>query len=137
MHHRRFLVAVVLLSGASYGLFAAEKPPADYQKAMKDLGAFAQSIDKAVADEAYEAIVKLAASAQADFVVAEAYWKGKAPDAFSAATSGEKFAVDLGAVAALKNKEGVEYAAKQVTGVCMGCHAAHRQAVSEGVFEIK
>jgi cytochrome c556 len=82
-------------------------------------------------------VAKFASSAEAAFVVAEAYWKGKAPDALAFATSGEKFAADLGAMATLKSKEGVQYATKQMTPVCSECHDAHRQRQDDGTFQIK
>ena len=50
--HSFLLVALgVVVSGA-------EKPPENYQQAMKNLGAFAQGISKAVSAEDYDAIAK-------------------------------------------------------------------------------
>jgi cytochrome c556 len=137
MRDRRFVVGVLLVGSLGFNLFAADKPPADYQKAMKDLGAFSEAIAKAVAAENYDDVATLAKAAVSDFQVAGMYWKAKAPDAFKAATAGEKAATDLAVVAGLKSKEGVEYSAKEVTAVCMGCHDAHRQALPDGTFEIK
>jgi hypothetical protein len=137
MRDRRLVVGVLLVGSLGYNLFAADKPPADYQKAMKDLGTFSQAIDKAVAAENYDEIATLAKGALSDFQVAGMYWKTKAPDAAKAATAGEKAANDLVVMAGLKSKEGAEYSAKEVTSVCMGCHDVHRQALPDGSFEIK
>jgi hypothetical protein len=137
MRHRAVVVALVL---GVFGLAVsgAEKPPENYQKAMKDLGAFAQGIGKAISDQDYDAVSKYAASAEAAFVVAGAFWttKGDA-DAAKTAQTGEKAAGDLAVVAGLKSAEGAAYSAKGVTDVCAGCHAAHRETMPDGSFQIK
>ncbi|MEQ1757098.1 MAG: hypothetical protein ABL986_02185 [Vicinamibacterales bacterium] len=129
----------VLLGVAVLGLVAsaAEKPPADYQKAMKDLGAFTASIDKAVAAEDWDAIAMQAASAREAFVVAQKYWDGKNTDAKELAGTGTKQTQDLIAVAGQKSKEGAEFSVGEIKAVCANCHMAHRDAQPDGSFLIK
>jgi mono/diheme cytochrome c family protein len=129
----------VLLVAGMIGLVveAAEKPTAEYQKAMKDLGAFAAGIDKAITAEDYETIQKLAVSAREAFAVAEAYWTGRSEEAKQWAGAGGKSAADLNVVAGFKSKEGVEFSASEVKGSCAACHTAHREAQPDGSFLIK
>jgi hypothetical protein len=135
----RWTTRVALVFVAVFGLQvrAAEKPPADYQKAMKDLGAFAQGIDKAVMADDFDAVEKYAAAVKADFEVVENYWTKKAPDAAKIAQTGGKAAEDLAVVAGLKSHEGIVYSAKQITDLCATCHMAHRETMPDGTFQIK
>ena len=138
MRHRFVPAMLVLLGMLGAAASTAEKPSENYQKAMKDLDAFAQGIGKAVSDQDYDAVTKYAASAEAAFVVAGAFWTAKGDDAaVKMAQTGEKAAGDLAVVAGLKSAEGVAYSAKGVTDVCMGCHTAHRESMPDGSFQIK
>lgn len=137
MRHWGVFVALVLLSVFGLAVFAAEKPPENYQKAMKDLGALSQGIGKAVADENYDAITEYATSAKAAFVVVEEFWRTKGGEALKMAQTGGKAASDLEVTAGLKNAEGVAFAAKELTDLCAGCHAAHREKMPDGTFQIK
>lgn len=123
----------------AFGLVAAaaEKPPEDYKKAMQDLGAFAQGIDKAVSDENYDSVATLAKSARDAFGVAEKYWTGKSTEAADLAQKGGKAAADLFVMAGIKNQEGAAYSAKEAREGCMTCHQAHRERLEDGSFEIK
>lgn len=134
-------VVPVILGTLGLVAFAAEKPPEDYQKAMKDLSAFSQGVPKAAAAADFDGVAKLAESAKSALSVVQAYWlKRTDPSAGAAATtaqSGVKFAADLGVVAGLKSREGVEYSAKLITDSCAGCHTAHREKAADGSCEIK
>ena len=138
MRHRVVPAVLVLFGMLGTAVSTAEKAPENYQKSMKDLGAFAQGIGKAVSDQDYDAVTKYAASAEAAFVVAGAFWTSKGDaDAAKMAQTGEKAAGDLAVVAGLKSAEGAAYAAKGVTDVCMACHTAHRESMPDGTFQIK
>ena len=138
MSHRVGFPVLVLVGVFGIAAIAADKPPDSYQMAMKDLGAFAQGIGKAVSDNDYAAIQKYSTSAVNAFAVAETFWKGKADkDAVKLAQDGGKMAADLGVAAGLMSAEGVAYAAKGATDVCMNCHAAHRERMPDGTFQIK
>jgi cytochrome c556 len=136
---RRWSTCIALSFIGVFGLAvrAADKPPADYQTAMKDLGAFAEGIDKTVKADDFDTVAKLADAVKGDFEVAEKYWTNKSPDATKIAQTGGKLAVDLSAVANVKSREGVEYAVKQITDLCAGCHMAHRETMPDGTFQIK
>lgn len=137
MRHQKWFVALLIVG--MFGLVgaAAEKPSADYQKAMQELGAFNAGIDKAVADENYDTVAKLALSAKDAFKVAETYWTGKSADAADLAQKGGKAAADLNVMAGIKSKEGAEFSAAGAKEVCAGCHTAHRERMPDGTFQIK
>jgi hypothetical protein len=116
---------------------AAEKPPAPYQKAMKDLGAFAADLDTAVMAQDYDAVFRLADNARNNFNVAEKFWAPRDPEAAKLAQTGAKAAADLVVMAGIKSQEGVAYAAMEAKAVCTTCHTAHRQELPDGTFEIK
>ena len=131
-------VVPILMMALAVVVFAAEKPPEDYQRAMKNLGAFAQGAPKAVAAEDYAAITKFADSAKESFGVAETYWAKKGDNAaVKMAQDGGKGAADLGVASGLMSKDGSEYAVKVITDLCAGCHTAHREKAADGTFQIK
>ena len=137
MRHWTSCVALTIVGVLILEVRAADKPPADYQAAMKDLGTIAQGLDKAVAAGDFETITKYADAATKDFEVAETYWKSRAKDALELAEAGGKAAFDLGVAAGFMSKEGVEFAAKQMTDLCAQCHTAHRETMPDGTFQIK
>ena len=137
MRHQITCAALVFVGVVGLEVRAADKPPADYQAAMKDLGAFAQGIDKAVKADDFAAVSKYAGAVKSDFEVVEKFWNTKAPEAAKIAQSGGKFAADLGAVADVKSREGVEFAVTQITDLCATCHTAHRERMPDGTFQIK
>jgi hypothetical protein len=130
---------IVLFVVGTFGLVAvaAEKPAESYQKAMKDLGAFAAGIDKAIMTEDYDAAAKFAQSAKDAFDVAATYWKGRNTEAAALAQKGSKAASDLLVTSGLKSQEGAAYAVTEAKSVCMACHTAHRERLADGTFEIK
>ena len=138
MKYWNVCVVPALLGAFGLVVFAAEKPPENYQQAMKNLGAFAQGISKAASAEDYDATTKYANSAKDAFGIVEAYWSKKSDAAaVKMAQDGGKAAADLVVVTGLKSKEGMEYSAKIITDLCMGCHAAHRERAADGTFQIK
>jgi hypothetical protein len=130
---------VTLLIAGVFGLAAsaAEKPPDTYKKAMQDLNAFASGIDKAVTDENYDTVASLGRSAKDAYGVVEKYWTGKSADAAQMAQKGGKAAADLVVMAGIKSQEGAVFSAREARENCMACHAAHREQVADGSFEIK
>lgn len=137
MRHHTWFMVLLALSVVTLVVEAAEKPPADYQKAMKDLGAFAGGIDGAIATEDYDRIATLAVSAREAFVVAERYWADRSSEAKELARNGGKQSADLEVMAGQKSKEGAEFAAGEVKSVCEPCHSAHRDPQPDGTFLIK
>lgn len=137
MRQRQWFVVCVVVAFAGLTAAAAEAPSEEYRKAMQALGTFTAGIDKEVAAEDWDAIVKMAESARDAFDVAEKYWDGKDADAKSLALEGAKQSQDLVAVAGQKSKEGAEFAVGEIKATCGTCHAAHREAQPDGTFLIK
>lgn len=134
--HRLFAL-LLALAVSGFVIVAAEKPPADYQAAMKELGTFATGIDAAVKAEDYDAIVASATKAKEAFALTENYWKGKDAKAVALARQGWNAASDLIVMSGIKNQEGVAFAASEARGTCMECHGTHRERLPDGTFEIK
>jgi hypothetical protein len=131
------LVTAFLVGVFGLATSASEKPPDTYKQAMQNLNAFSTGIDKAVTDENYDNVARLGQSARDAFGVAEKYWTGKSADASQLAQKGGKAAADLVVMAGIKSQEGAAFAAKEAREGCMTCHAAHREQVPDGSFEIK
>ena len=118
-------------------VLGAETPPADYSKAMKDIDAATQSLQKALAAEDFDTVTKGAVIIIAAFPVIEKYWTGKDASAVKWAQMGGRAAIDMRVTAGLKSVEGVAYSVKQLTDTCAQCHGAHREALPDGSFQIK
>ena len=131
-----------IVTSGFIGLFglavmAAENPPADYSKAMKDISAAVARIDKATAAGDFDTIGQSAGVIVDTLPVVEKYWTGKADDAVMFAQTAAKVAGDLRAVAGLQSRDGVAFSAKELAAVCTQCHMAHREALPDGTFQIK
>jgi hypothetical protein len=119
-------------------VLAAEKPPAEYQNAMKAIGAAQASLRGNVISKNYEGVARDAATMKASFVTAEKFWSARnVPDAVGHAKAAAKAATDLEAAATARNDEGIAAAQRAVMSVCMSCHKAHRERLPDGTFEIK
>lgn len=137
MRRLYFVTTCVLVASMAVAVRAAEKPPADYQKAMKDLGAAMGALSKPGAAEDF-ALGKQQAQASKDaFAVTLKYWNAKgAADAIKLAETGGKAAADLYVSADLSSTEGIQAAMKDMGATCAACHTAHREKTADG-FEIK
>ncbi len=135
---RLFLPSICLLVfSLSVGVGAAEKPPADFQKAMKDLGAAMGALSKPGATEDFELAKKCGQSSKDAFAVVVKFWnQNGAADAVKLAETGAKAAADLYVSADLSSSEGIQAAMKDMGGTCQACHQAHREKTADG-FEIK
>jgi hypothetical protein len=121
----------------AFGAGAAEKPPAEYAKAMKDIDAAAQKIDKAMKADDYESVSKSSDEMIEPLKIVQTYWTGKSDDAVTMTEDTAKASIDLTVSADLKSAEGVAFAAKQLAATCDKCHTAHRESLPDGSFEIK
>ena len=139
MRHQKLFVVLFVAGVAGFGLSVAanEKPSDEYRKAMRDLAAFNQGIEKAIMAEDYDTVQKLAASAKAAFGVTESYWSTRNAEATKLAQTGGKAASDLDVAAGLKSGDGATFAMKGVREVCGPCHMARRERLPDGTFEIK
>jgi hypothetical protein len=135
-----FAAAVIGLVGLS-GLAvvnAGEKPPAAFVKAMKTLNAAVQGMAKASSSGIYTDVKTDAAAARDALDVVVQFWDTKKnASAMDFAKEAIKATSDLETAAGEESREGVEFALKQIQGNCAACHAAHREALPDGTFEIK
>jgi hypothetical protein len=137
MRQQKWFAVVLGVATFSLAAVAAEKAPADYQNAMKELGVFVAGIDKTVAAEDWDGIAAQATSARDAFAVVEKYWDGKNAEAKELAGAGGKQTQDLIAVAGQKSKEGAEFSVNEIKALCGNCHSAHRETQPDGSFLIK
>ncbi len=137
MRRLYFVTACVLVASMAVAVRAAEKPPADFQKAMKDLGAAMGALSKPGAAENY-ALAKQQAQASKDaFAVSLKYFSSKGTtDAIRLSDAGAKAAADLFVSADGSSAEGIQAALKGMGATCAACHTAHREKTTDG-FEIK
>ncbi len=141
------IIALMFFIGVAIG--AAEKPPADYQKAMKDLAAASNTLRVNVKNLDYPAIEKDAELMKTAFDAVVVFWKAKnVADALTLAEAGAKGAADLGVAAKAQNLQAVLDAQAAISGspstgavgligTCAPCHLAHRARLPDGTFEIK
>ena len=135
-----FAVAVigVLSLFAPASLKGGEKPPETFMTAMKTLNRSIENITKANAAGDFSGMKKDAAAArQALDVVVEFWDTRKNASATTFAKEAIQATSDLETAADQDSGEGVEFALKQIKTNCAACHAAHRQALPDGSFEIK
>ncbi len=131
------LVTLGALGLFGFAVFAAEKPPEDYQKAMQSLGGVATAMSKPDAAADLDAAKKHAATAVAAFDVVQKYWTGKSEDAVRIAQVAKKAAQDMDVAAGQNSAEGVDFAFKEMVAACQQCHMAHREKQPDGTFLIK
>ncbi len=137
MRRLYFVTTCVLVASMAVAVRAAEKPPADFQKAMKDLGAAMGALSKPGAAEDYELGKTQGRAAKDAFAVVVKFWSSKGTtDAVKLAETGAKAAADLYVSADLSSAEGIQAAMKDMGATCAACHTAHREKTADG-FEIK
>ena len=138
MHGRFKAVAVCAAAIVGFTVMASEKPPAEYQTAMKNMGAANMSLRGNITAKDYTAIEGNAATFKASFTVANAFWTAKkADDAIKLTNDGLKGAADLDAAAKAKNDEGLAAARGTIGATCRGCHMVHRATMPDMTFEIQ
>ena len=131
-------VAVCAAAIVGFTVMASEKPPAEYQTAMKNNGAANMALRGNIAAKDYAAIEENAATFKASFTVANAFWTAKkADDAIKLTNDGLKGAADLDAAAKAKNDEGIAAARGTIGATCRGCHMVHRATMPDMTFEIQ
>lgn len=131
------------LAATVFGLFvigailsAADAPPADFKKAMQDIGACVQALSKPGATEDMELAKKSAITMKAAFTVVENYWNNKDAEAARLAHTGFKAAADIQVSTQFASVEGVTQGLQDLTATCTACHTAHREKGADG-FLIK
>ena len=136
----RQIAAVAVLAGVvGVALLANEKPPAAFQQAMKDNGATAQKIGKDADAKDYAALAADAAALRAAYAgpIAKYFTDAKHEAGLAKTTAAITTAETLAKAAAAKDDAAIAEARRGVTGGCQGCHAAHRERLPDGTYEIK
>lgn len=134
------LVTLGLVGVFSLTIVASDPPPADYQAAMKTLGAAMQTVakDAAAKEMDFDALVAAAKLMADPFKVTATFWDlKKTSDALEWAKTGGMKAFDLQTAAALGSEEGVQFALKELQTQCGACHARHREQMPDKSFQIK
>lgn len=131
------ITVAVWLFGLS--VLANEKPPADYQQAMKDSGAAMQKIAKDAEAKDYTAIAAGAASLKKIFMgpIGKYWTEKKNEDGLKKCTDAHNAADALEKAAVAKNDTQIADARKALQGTCGACHTAHREQLPDKTFEIK
>lgn len=130
-----FMCGAVGLLGLT--VWASEKAPTDFANAMKVSAAAQAAATKAMKTEDFDVVEKEAASIVEAFPVVEKYWSVRSPDVLPMVRIASKAASDLRVSAQQRSVEGMEASAKDLTEACAKCHAAHRETMPDGTFEIK
>lgn len=126
-------------------LKATERPPEDYQAAMKELAAantalrkHVQEVEAAGAYPDYNPIEKDAAALKGPFTTALAFWTARhVDDAITQLQSALKSVDELDAARKEKNYDALMTAAANIGKACGTCHTAHREKMPDGSYEIK
>ena len=128
------IVAIVGLTAA-----ANEKPPADFQQAMKDNGATLQKLGKDVEAKDYDAIAADAAIFKKGFMgpVGKYFTDQKMEDALKKCTEAYTAADNLEKAAKAKNDTSVAESRTALQRSCGSCHTAYREQLPDKTYEIK
>jgi cytochrome c556 len=120
-------------------VIANEKPPADFQQAMKENGAALQKLAKDVEAKDFDAIAAGAGTLKKNFQgpVGKYFTDKKMEDALKQCTAAFQAADTLEKAAKAKNEMQVADARRAVQGTCSGCHMAHREQLPDKSYEIK
>lgn len=134
-------VALGLAIVTIFGLTATanEKPPADFQAAMKENGATIQKLAKDVEAKDYDAVAAGAALFKKNFMgpVGKYFTDKKNEDGLKKCTEAYTAADNLEKAAKAKNDMSVAESRKALQSSCGGCHMAHREQLPDKTFEIK
>ena len=139
---RTSLVTVgALVAVCGFTLSAADAPPEDFAKAMKDVAAFVQEMGKPQAEMDFAKARQYVPTVRDAFAVVERYWldrnqAGKYFKDIELAEEMIKLASDMGVAANLQNAEGVRWAVQTLGERCQVCHAVRREKGPDG-FLIK
>ena len=137
MRNRWTIATCSFVALFGWSVATAEKPPENFQKAMKDIGGSLQAANKAIQAEDLQAVADNAGKIVEAFTVVEKYWIGKADDAVKASQIASKAASDMRVAATLMSADGVVFSNKELTDTCAPCHTAHREKMPDGTFMIK
>lgn len=112
-------------------LLGAEDPPEAHVKLMKEIGKLSGNLRKGIDVEASAS--KIAALGPD----VDKFWAKRSETGAKTTKDMIAAATALAAAAKSNDSAAVAEASKQLGGSCKGCHDAHREKVSEGVYKIK
>ena len=130
-------LAIVTLVGLTVA--ANEKPPADFQQAMKDNGAALQKLGKDVEAKDYDAIAAGAAIFKKNFMgpVGKYFTDHKMEAALKICTEAYTASDNLEKAAKAKNDTALAESRTALQQACGSCHKAHREQLPDKTYEIK
>jgi hypothetical protein len=131
----------VLLATGGLILQAADSPPEDFTKAMKDAAAFAQEMSKPEAEFDFTRAKHYVPIIRDAFAVVARYWLDRNLNGLyfkdiALAEEMIKIASDMGVAADLRSVEGVKVSVQDLTSRCKVCHDQRREKGPDG-FLIK
>ena len=132
-------LAGLLLLVVGMSALANEKPPADFQQAMKENGAALQKLAKDVEAKDFDAIAAGAGTLKKNFSgpIGKYFTDKKMDDALKQCTAAFQASDGLEKAAKAKNEMQVADARRAVQGTCGGCHMAHREQLPDKSYENK
>jgi cytochrome c556 len=138
---RQSIAFGVLVVAAGFGLavLANEKPPADFQAAMKENGATLQKLAKDIEAKDYEAVAADAAIFKRNFMgpVGKYFTSAKNDAGLKLCTAAYTASDSLEKAAKAKNDTDVVAAQKTLQGACGSCHKEWRVQLPDKSYEIR
>ncbi len=137
MRRASLLSAAALVAMLGLTLHAADAPPDDFVKAMKDAAAFAQEMTKPEAEFDFTTAKRYVPIVRDAFAVVERYWldRNQSGAYFKDIALAEemiKLASDMGVAANLQSAEGVKASVRDLTSRCAVCHDLRREKGPDG-----
>lgn len=137
MPRASLLSGVVLAATLGVTLHAADAPPEDFVKAMKDAAAFAQEMTKPEAEFDFPKAKQHVPIVRDAFAVVMRYWldRNQSGAYFKDIALAEemiKLASDMGVAANLQSAEGVKASVRDLTSRCAVCHDVRREKGPDG-----
>ena len=131
------LTVLALVAADGLTLRAADTPPADVVKAMKDATAFVQEMSTPQAELDFAKARLYVPVVRDAFAVVERYWldrnqDGKSFKDIELAEEVIKLGSDMGVAANLQNAEDVRWAVQTLTQRCTVCHELRREKGPDG-----
>jgi cytochrome c556 len=139
MRHTIAFAATVAAAGLGLVVLANEKPPADFQAAMKENGATLQKIAKDIEAKDYDAIAADAAVLKRNFMgpVGKYFTGAKNDEALKMCTAAYNASDALEKAAKTRSDTDIAAARTSVQGACGACHKAWRVQLPDKSFEIR
>ena len=141
MRRGTLVCSAVLVALFGLTLQAADKPPDDFVKAMKEAAAFVQEMSKPDAEFNFARTKQYVPIVRDAFAVAERYWLDRNQEGhyfkdIALAEEMIKLASDMGVAANLESPEGIKSSVQELSSRCKVCHDLRREQGPDG-FLIK